>query len=60
MIDKPITIKPKATLLESLNLMREHRIGCLPVVNEDQELIGIITEMDYLRISVRLLEKFDK
>ena len=60
MIETPITVKPKATLLESLNLMREHRIGCLPVVNDEQELIGIITEMDYLRISVRLLEKFDK
>ena len=60
MIDKPFTIKPNATLLESLNLMREHRIGCLPVVNDDNELIGVITEMDFLRISTRLLEKFDK
>jgi CBS domain-containing protein len=60
MIDKPITVTPTATLLEALNLMRKHRIGCLPVVNPDNELIGIITEMDFLRISVRLLDKFDK
>lgn len=59
MIETPIIVKPTATLLEALNLMRQNRIGCLPVINNDNELIGIITEMDFLRISVRLLEKFD-
>ena len=60
MIANPKTVTPKVTLLEALNIMRESRIGCLPVVNDENELIGIITEMDYLRISVRLMEKADK
>ena len=60
MITHPKTVTPKVTLLEALNIMRESRIGCLPVVNDENELIGIITEMDYLRISVRLMEKADK
>ena len=60
MITNPKTVTPKVTLLEALNIMRESRIGCLPVVNDENELIGIITEMDYLRISVRLMEKADK
>jgi CBS domain-containing protein len=38
-------------------LMRESQIGCLPVVNDEKELIGVITEMDFLRISLRLIEK---
>ena len=57
MIDKPKTIKPTATLIEGLRLMRESQIGCLPVVNDEKELIGVITEMDFLRISLRLIEK---
>jgi CBS domain-containing protein/gamma-glutamylcysteine synthetase len=57
MIDNPVTVSPDATLLEALHHMRESEIGCLPVVNKDNSLIGIITEMDFLRISVRLIER---
>ncbi len=59
MIEKPTTVTPKASLLDALKIMREHRIGCLPVVSEDGELIGVITEMDFLRISVRLIERVE-
>jgi CBS domain-containing protein len=59
MIESPITISPNATLIEAMNLMREKRIGCLPVVQKS-ELIGIITEMDFLRISTRLIEQLEK
>lgn len=59
MIESPITISPNATLIEAMKLMREKRIGCLPVVQND-ELIGIITEMDFLRISTRLIEQLEK
>ena len=56
MIVDPITIHPNANIVEAMHLMRERKIGCLPVVN-DGELIGIITEMDFVRISGRLLER---
>jgi CBS domain-containing protein len=41
-----------------MNKMREHRIGCLPVV-KGKDLVGIITEMDFMRITSRLLERMD-
>ena len=56
MIANPITIHPNANIVEAMHLMREKKIGCLPVVN-DGELIGIITEMDFVRVSGRLLER---
>ena len=56
MIKNPTTISPNATIVEAMNLMRDHKLGCLPVVN-DEELIGIITEMDFLRISGRLIAR---
>jgi CBS domain-containing protein len=59
MINKPITIGPKATIMQAMQLMRENKIGCLPVV-QDKELIGFITEMDFLRISGRLIERLEK
>jgi CBS domain-containing protein/gamma-glutamylcysteine synthetase len=59
MINSPITISPQETIFDALNTMRTNRIGCLPVVSEGQ-LIGIITEMDFLRITSRLLERIEK
>jgi CBS domain-containing protein len=54
----PITADPNMTIIEAMNLMRKQQIGCLPVV-KGGELIGIITEMDFLRISGRLIERLE-
>ena len=59
MIDKPLTISPSATITEAMDLMRDNRIGCLPVV-KNKELIGVITEMDFVRISGRLIKQLSK
>lgn len=58
MIENPITIGPDATILEAMKTMREKKLGCLPVVKAG-ELVGIITEMDFLRISGRLIERLN-
>lgn len=47
------TISPDAPVQEAAKLMRERKIGCLPVV-ADGRLIGIITESDLLRIVAQL------
>ncbi len=60
MIANPITVKPTVKLADALKMMRDNRIGCLPVVNDAYELVGIITEMDFLRISARLIERVEK
>ncbi len=59
MIEKPITIRPDATVVDAMNLMRDNKIGCLPVITEKDELIGIITEMNFLRITGRLIERLN-
>ena len=58
MVKKPITISPNANILEAMEKMRDNKVGCLPVV-QDGELVGLITEMDFLRISGRLIERLD-
>jgi CBS domain-containing protein/gamma-glutamyl:cysteine ligase YbdK (ATP-grasp superfamily) len=51
-----ITVGPDTPTLEALELMREKRIGCLPVV-KDSKLIGLITAYDFLTVSSKLLEE---
>ncbi|MBV6442347.1 MAG: CBS domain-containing protein [Haliscomenobacteraceae bacterium CHB4] len=59
MIEKPVTVTPETTIMDAMHKMQQHRIGCLPVV-KGKELVGIITEMDFLRITSRLMERLEK
>lgn len=59
MIENPITIGPSATIMEAMYIMRDNKIGCLPVV-KDGELIGMISEMEFLQITGRLMERLEK
>ncbi|MBI1228267.1 MAG: CBS domain-containing protein [Bacteroidetes bacterium] len=60
MLTKPLTVTPKTTIMAALEIMRENKVGCLPVIHEkDNELVGIITEMDFLRVSSRLMERLE-
>lgn len=58
MVKNPICVTQNETIMDALRLMRQHKIGSLPVI-EKGELVGIITEMDFLRITSRLLERLD-
>ena len=46
MTKKPITIEPKATILEATDLMKKNNIKKLPVLDKSGALVGIITEND--------------
>lgn len=43
-----VTVNPSTTVKEAAQLLLEHRISGLPVVDENQKLVGIITEADFL------------
>ncbi|MCB0519852.1 MAG: CBS domain-containing protein [Lewinellaceae bacterium] len=60
MIENTVTVSPKTSIMEAMTLMRDNMIGCLPVVQgSEKELVGIITEMDFLRVSARLMERLE-
>ena len=46
MIQDPVTLAEKALVGDALKLMAEHRIGGIPVVNDEGKLIGIVTNRD--------------
>jgi acetoin utilization protein AcuB len=49
--DKLYTISPSTMIEEAVQLMHDHKIGCLPVV-EAHKLVGLITENDILALFV--------
>ncbi|MDD2383991.1 MAG: IMP dehydrogenase [Sulfurospirillaceae bacterium] len=59
----PVSIKAKATLQEALSIMSEYRISGVPVVDEENTLIGILTnrdlrfENDYTKLVEELMTK---
>ena len=53
MTRRPIVISQEATIDEAAQVMLEHKISGLPVVDPHGELVGIITESDIFRIVVQ-------
>ena len=46
MIYDPITIRPNANVGDALTLMKEYKIGGIPVVDGQHKLVGIVTNRD--------------
>jgi CBS domain-containing protein len=51
-----VTVTPDTTTLEAIGMMRRHRIGCLPVV-QDGHIVAVITEEDFMGIASDLLSQ---
>lgn len=49
------TVKPTTQAHEAASLMLELKIGCLPVVGDEEQIVGIITESDFLKIAEQAL-----
>jgi IMP dehydrogenase len=46
MIYDPVTIRRGSTVKDALDMMREYHIGGIPVVDEENHLVGIVTNRD--------------
>ena len=45
----PIVIGPEAAVEDAARVMADRKIGCLPVVDRGNSLVGLVTETDVLR-----------
>ncbi len=59
MIDDPVTIARENTVGDALDMMRENKIGGIPVVDENRMLVGIVTNRD-LRFQKDMTRKIDE
>ncbi len=53
MIIDPVTLTDKALIGDALDLMKRYKIGGIPIIDEEQRLIGILTNRD-LRFETKL------
>lgn len=59
MIYDPVTIRRGRTVKDALDIMAEYHIGGIPVVDEENHLVGIVTNRD-LRFERRLDKTIDE
>lgn len=51
-----VTAPPEMLLSEAIDILLDHKYGCLPVV-EDGKLVGIVTEADFMKLTKKLLQE---
>ncbi|MEW5681387.1 MAG: CBS domain-containing protein [Pseudomonadota bacterium] len=52
MVSPVITITEQSTVKQAAALLLQHNISCLPVVNEQKHLLGIVSWKDILRAAL--------
>ena len=52
----PVTVTPDSSTLDAIELMRNHRVGCLPVV-QDGHIVAVLTEDDFIGIVGKIIEQ---
>jgi CBS domain-containing protein len=57
MTAKVLTVKPTTSVVEAVRVMIENRISGLPVTDDKGDLVGIVTEGDFLRRAETSTEK---
>ena len=50
-----VSVPPELSVSKAARILLENKYGCLPVVDDDHRLVGIVTEADFLRLTVQLL-----
>jgi CBS-domain-containing membrane protein len=51
------TVGPESRAADAARLLLDHRFGCLPVVDREGQLVGLVTERDFLRLACEALEE---
>jgi CBS domain-containing protein len=49
-------VKPATALSTAARLLLQGKLGCVPVVDDNNVLVGILTESDFVRFAVEVLD----
>ena len=58
MVNDVATVDINASLRQAALFLEKHKIGCLPVM-DDNDLVGIITDTDFVAVAINLLEQIE-
>ncbi|QJB57899.1 CBS domain-containing protein [Pseudodesulfovibrio sp. zrk46] len=53
------TVEEETPLKDAAQILLNHKYGCLPVIHEG-ELSGIVTEADFLRLTINLMDALNE
>jgi CBS domain-containing protein len=59
MVTDVATVDINASLRHAALFLEKHKIGCLPVLDDDK-LVGIITDTDFVGVAINLLEQLEE
>ena len=59
MVTDVATVDVNASLRHAALFLERHKIGCLPVL-DDEKLVGIITDTDFVAVAINLLEQLEE
>ncbi len=51
-----VRVSPGTPVREAARILIESKFGCLPVVEADEVLVGIVTEADFVRLAATMLD----
>ncbi|PIE18258.1 MAG: hypothetical protein CSA66_04930 [Proteobacteria bacterium] len=51
------TVRADTPIVAAAHLILEHKYGCLPVVDANGRLDGLVTEHDFVMLAVRMLDR---
>ena len=60
MTRNPITVKRNTPIIDAVSKILSKRINCLPVIEDDGSVCGIVTSTDLLKSYLKLLELVQK
>ena len=57
MTKKPYSLNPEDSVAKAILVMAERKYGCIPIVQKDGVLCGIITQHDILKIAAQIIRE---
>jgi CBS domain-containing membrane protein len=59
MVTDLVTITPSMNIADAAHIIHNKKYGCLPVVDAEYRLQGIITDHDFVAMTIQLLDMMD-
>lgn len=59
MVREPEAVRPGTSLVAAARRMLERKYGCLPVTDQEGQLVGIVTEADFVRFAADVVQDLD-
>jgi acetoin utilization protein AcuB len=53
----PVVLTPDASIMEALMQIEKKMISCIPIVDKDRKVVGVLTDRDLVSLFSRLINK---